>query len=72
MGPRVFLKLRKRLGSLSIIDVPPGVFEIFEMTGFSQLIDVQKRLREVSLVGCRGHLHRWQRLRPIAWTTIRS
>ena len=52
MGPRVFLKLRKRLGSLSIIDVSPDVFEIFEMTGFSQLMDVQKRLREVSLAGC--------------------
>ena len=52
MGPRVFLKLRKRLGSLSIIDVSPGVFEIFEMTGFSQLMDVQKRLCEVSLAGC--------------------
>ena len=52
MGLRVLLKLRKRLGSLSIIDVSPGVFEIFEMTGFSQLMDVQKRLCEVSLAGC--------------------
>lgn len=55
MGLRVLLKLRKRLGSLSIIDVSPGVFEIFEifeMTGFSQLMDVQKRLREMSLAGC--------------------
>ena len=51
-GLRVLLKLRKRLATLSVIDVSPDVFEIFEVTGFSQLMDVQKRLRAVSIEGC--------------------
>ena len=40
-GLRVLLKLRKRLATLSVIEASPDVFEIFEVTGFSQLMDVQ-------------------------------
>lgn len=51
-GLRVLLKLRKRLGSLTVTETSPDVFEIFEVTGFTQLMDVRKRLREISVDGC--------------------
>jgi len=51
-GLRVLLKLRKRLGGLAVVETSPEVYEIFEVTGFSQLMDVSKRLREVSVEGC--------------------
>lgn len=50
-GLRILLKLRKRLHSLSVIEASPDVLEVFDATGLSRLVDVQGRLREVSLEG---------------------
>lgn len=50
-GLRVLLKLRKHLGSLTIEEANPDVYEIFEVTGFSQLMDVRKQTREISVEG---------------------
>lgn len=53
-GLRVLMKLRKQTGkSLPVVNVSPEVYEIFDMTGFTELLDVKKRLREVSVEGCR-------------------
>ncbi|MBR6219697.1 MAG: anti-sigma factor antagonist [Clostridia bacterium] len=53
-GLRVLMKLRKRAGkALVVLNVSPEVYEIFDMTGFTELLDVKKRLREVSVEGCR-------------------
>ena len=52
-GLRVLMKLRKQTGSaLPVINVSPEVYEIFETTGFTELLDVKKRLRDVSVAGC--------------------
>lgn len=51
-GLRVLLKLRKRLGGLKVVEASPDVYDVFEMTGFTTLLDVEKRLREVSVEGC--------------------
>jgi len=52
-GLRVFLKLRKTTGrEVSVINTSPEVYEIFEVTGFTSIINVSKRLREVSVEGC--------------------
>ena len=52
-GLRVLMKLRKKLGKpLSVINVSPEVYDIFDVTGFTELLDVHKRLREVSVEGC--------------------
>lgn len=51
-GLRVLLKLRKRLGGLAIVEANPEVYEIFEVTGFTELLDVHKRLRQISVEGC--------------------
>lgn len=50
-GLRVFMKLLKREGDLAIVNVSPEVYDVFQTTGFTQLMTVRKRLREVSLEG---------------------
>lgn len=52
-GLRVLMKLRKIVKkALPVLNVSPEVYEIFEVTGFIELFNVQKRLREVSIDGC--------------------
>ena len=52
-GLRVLMKLRKQAGTaLPVLNVSPEVYEIFETTGFTELLDVRKRLREISVEGC--------------------
>ena len=52
-GLRVLLKFRKKFGqSLDVIDVSGDVYDIFSVTGFTELLNVRKRLREISLEGC--------------------
>lgn len=52
-GLRVLLKLTKSLKKpLSVYNVTPEVYDIFEVTGFTELLDVKKKLRELSVEGC--------------------
>ena len=52
-GLRVLMKLRKQAKkTLPLINVSSEVYEIFEVTGFTEMFDVQKRLRELSVEGC--------------------
>ena len=52
-GLRVLMKLRKQISKpLQVVNVSPEVYEIFDMTGFTELLDVRKRLRTVSVEGC--------------------
>ena len=52
-GLRVLMKLRKQAGAgLTVRNVSPEVYEIFETTGFTELLEVKKRLREISVEGC--------------------
>ena len=49
-GLRVLMKLRKQYGKpLPVVNVSPEVYDIFEVTGFTDLLEVHKRLREVSV-----------------------
>jgi uncharacterized protein (TIGR02172 family) len=50
-GLRVILRLVKRR-AVRIENVSPEVYGILEMTGFTEMIDVHKALREVSVEGC--------------------
>lgn len=34
------------------MNVSPEVYEIFHVTGFTKLMDVKKRLREINVEGC--------------------
>ncbi len=52
-GLRVLMKLRKSLGyPLEVLNVSRDVYDIFETTGFTELFDVKKALREISVEGC--------------------
>ena len=51
-GLRVLLKLRKQVKKpVAVLNVSPEVYEIFETTGFTDLLNVRRRLREVSTSG---------------------
>ena len=51
-GLRVLMKLRKRQGRLTVRNVSRDVYEILDVTGFVELLEVRRRLREVSVEGC--------------------
>lgn len=52
-GLRVFLALRKRTGrKITLFNVSLPVYDIFDTTGFTQLLDVRKKPRELSVEGC--------------------
>ena len=51
-GLRVILRLKKAWKDLTVENVSPEVYEIFEMTGFTELMTVKKAYRVVSVRGC--------------------
>ena len=51
-GLRVILRTKKSHPDLSVINVNPEVYEIFDMTGFTQMFTVEKAYRVVSVEGC--------------------
>jgi len=51
-GLRVVLRLKKTYPNMKIINVSSEVYEIFEMTGFSEIITVEKAYRKFSVEGC--------------------
>ena len=51
-GLRVILKLRKEDPKLAIINVSPDVYEVFDMTGFTDMVTVEKAYKRLSIEGC--------------------
>lgn len=51
-GLRVVLRLRKDEPSLKIINASSEVYEIFDMTGFTEMMTIEKAYRRVSIDGC--------------------
>ena len=51
-GLRVILKIRKEEPKLAIINVAPEVYEIFDMTGFTDMVTVEKAYKKMSIEGC--------------------
>ena len=51
-GLRVLLRLRKQLQDLRITEVSPEVYEIFDMTGFTEMMTIEKAYRRLSVEGC--------------------
>ena len=51
-GLRVILRLKKEYPNLKIINCNQAVYEIFEMTGFSEMMDIEKGYRNISVDGC--------------------
>ena len=51
-GLRVILKLRKDEPKLAIINVAADVYEVFDMTGFTDMVTVEKAYQRMSVEGC--------------------
>ena len=52
-GLRILMKLLKRINrQIPVINVSRDVYDIFETTGFTELFDVKRAMREVSVEGC--------------------
>ena len=51
-GLRILLHLKKMSPDLKIINTCPGVYEILDTTGFTQIMNVSKAYRVVSVEGC--------------------
>ena len=50
-GLRVVLSLKKKYHDLKVINASRDVYDIFEMTGFVNMLDVSRALREISING---------------------
>ncbi len=51
-GLRVILRLRKEEPKLAIINVASQVYDVFEMTGFTDMVTVEKAYPKMSVEGC--------------------
>lgn len=51
-GLRVILRLRKEEPELAIINVATDVYNIFDMTGFTDMVTVEKAYQRMSVEGC--------------------
>ena len=52
VGLRMILKIKKLNDNTSIINCNSEVYEIFEMTGFSEMMDISKAYRTISIDDC--------------------
>ena len=51
-GLRLLLRVKKLFSDLRIVNVNPEVYDILEMTGFTELMHVERAYRVVSVEGC--------------------
>ena len=51
-GLRVILRLKKTNASTKVVNVSSEVYEIFDMTGFTEMMEIVKAYRKLSVEGC--------------------
>lgn len=51
-GLRQVLRLKKKEKDYRIINCSPEIYEIFDMTGFAEMMDIEKAYRKMSVDGC--------------------
>lgn len=51
-GLRLILKLKKEEKSFRLINVNADVYDILDMTGFCEIVDVERAFRKISVDGC--------------------
>ena len=51
-GLRVVLSLRKKYADMELINTSSDVYEIFDMTGMTEMLNIKKAFRHVSVEGC--------------------
>lgn len=50
-GLRIILKLLKTYNQMQLVNVHPDVYEVLEMTGFTELLPVEKAYRRIDVTG---------------------
>lgn len=53
VGLRIILILKKSYLKISIINCDPNVYEIFSISGFTQMMVIEKAFRKISIEGCK-------------------
>lgn len=51
-GLRILLRLKKQNGTAKIINANSEVYEILDMTGFTEIMEIEKAYRRISVEGC--------------------
>ncbi len=51
-GLRIVLRIKKAVDDTRLVDVSSDVYEIFDMTGFTEMMDIRKAYRVISVEGC--------------------
>ena len=52
-GLRILLRISKQTGKpMQVTGVSLDIYDIFETTGFTEIMEIKKRIREVSVEGC--------------------
>ena len=51
-GLRVVLRMKKTVNDTKLVNVSAEVYEIFDMTGFTEMMEVHKAYRVISVEGC--------------------
>lgn len=51
-GLRIILQLRKAYPQFTVVEVQPEVYNVFEMTGFTKMMRIEKALRQIDIAGC--------------------
>lgn len=52
-GLRIILKIKKDYPNTRITNCNQAVYDIFEMTGFTEMMDIKKEYRNISVDGCK-------------------
>ena len=51
-GLRILLRIKKIVDNVKAVNVSNEVYDIFDVTGFTEMIDVRKAYRKLSVAGC--------------------
>ena len=51
-GLRNLMKLKKAVSDTVLVNVQPQVYDILETTGFTEILEIRKQLRTISVEGC--------------------
>ena len=51
-GLRIILKIKKMEANVELINVNTEIYEIFDMTGFAEMMTIKKAYKKISIEGC--------------------
>lgn len=71
-GIRIIMRLAKQCMQFALVEVQPEVYDVLDMTGLTEMLEVHRRVRRVSLEGLKqigagafGRVYRWDSERVV-------